>query len=60
MAAQAEQFGCNTYSYIRSCRADECVSRLADQGFRAFELMVHPGHLWPPGPKAEGVIDTLS
>jgi sugar phosphate isomerase/epimerase len=23
------------------------VTRLAGQGFREFELMVHPGHLWP-------------
>jgi L-ribulose-5-phosphate 3-epimerase len=43
----AADFGCNTYSYIRSCRADACVPRLLDLGFREFELMVHPGHLWP-------------
>jgi sugar phosphate isomerase/epimerase len=40
-------FGCNTYSYIRSESAVECVGRLAAHGFREFELMVHPGHLWP-------------
>ena len=57
MTAQAEQFGCNTYSYIRSRRADACVSRLADHGFREFELMVHPGHLWPAGPKADGLAE---
>ena len=45
----AAAFGCNTYSYIRSHAADDCVARLADNGFRAFELMVYPGHLWPRG-----------
>ncbi len=43
----ASMFGCNSYSYMRSHSADACVSRLADLGFREFELMVHPGHLWP-------------
>lgn len=57
MKTQAESFGCNTYSYIRSEPAHRCISRLADLGFRKFELMVHPGHLWPPGPGAEGVAD---
>jgi sugar phosphate isomerase/epimerase len=46
-SASAAQFGCNTYSYMRSLPAAECVARLADLGFREFELMVHPGHLWP-------------
>ena len=40
-------FGCNTYSYIRSHGAEACLAHLADIGFREFELMVHPGHLWP-------------
>jgi sugar phosphate isomerase/epimerase len=40
-------FGVNTYSYTLSCTARECVQRLADRGFRAFELMMYPGHLWP-------------
>jgi sugar phosphate isomerase/epimerase len=40
-------FGCNTYSYIRSHSAEACVLRLAGLGFREFELMTHPGHLWP-------------
>jgi sugar phosphate isomerase/epimerase len=46
-SASAAQFGCNTYSYMRSLPAAECVARLSDLGFREFELMVHPGHLWP-------------
>ena len=42
----ASMFGCNTYSFTRSYSAETCLARLADQGFREFELMVHPGHLW--------------
>jgi sugar phosphate isomerase/epimerase len=57
MSATAAAFGCNTYSYLRSERADACVARLADRGFVEFELMVHPVHLWPPGPVAEGLAD---
>ena len=57
MKTQAESFGCNTYSYIRSEPAHRCIARLADFGFRKFELMVHPGHLWPPGPEADGLAD---
>ena len=40
-------FGCNTYSYMRSHSAGDCVAQLSALGFREFELMVHPGHLWP-------------
>ena len=57
MNTQAGNFGCNTYSYIRSESAHRCVARLADLGFRKFELMVHPGHLWPPRPDAEGLAE---
>ncbi len=53
MKTQVECFGCNTYSYIRSEPTHRCVARLADFGFRKFELMAHPGHLWPLGPNAE-------
>lgn len=42
-------FGCNTYSYMLSQSAETCLARLADHGFKEFELMVHPGHLWPAG-----------
>ena len=41
------QFGANTYSYMRSHRAAACLTRLAALGFREFEIMVHPHHLWP-------------
>jgi L-ribulose-5-phosphate 3-epimerase len=40
-------FGANTYSYMRSLDATACLTRLARFGFREFEIMVHPGHLWP-------------
>jgi len=40
-------FGCNTYSYMRSRGAEDCLVHLAAMGFAEFELMVHPGHLWP-------------
>src|SRR5919202_4405497 len=40
-------FGCNTYSYMRTMTAEACVGHLAQHGFRDFELMVHPHHLWP-------------
>jgi sugar phosphate isomerase/epimerase len=43
----ASIFGCNTYSYMRSHSAEACLVQLADRGFAEFELMVHPGHLWP-------------
>ena len=55
MTAGAAGFGCNTYSYVYSQRADDCILRLIERGFREFEPMVHPGHLWPPSPKAEGL-----
>jgi len=40
-------FGANTYSYVRAVEAEVCLVRLAELGFCEFELMVHPGHLWP-------------
>ena len=46
-SVHAAMFGCNTYSYMRALGAESCLVRLADRGFAEFELMVHPGHLWP-------------
>jgi L-ribulose-5-phosphate 3-epimerase len=40
-------FAVNTYSYTLSERATDCMRKLADRGFREFELMMYPGHLWP-------------
>lgn len=45
--ARVSMFGCNTYSYMRSLSAEACLTRLTDLGFEEFEIMVHPGHLWP-------------
>ncbi len=47
MSGGVSHFGANTYSYMRSYSAADCLARLAEFGFREFELMVHPGHLWP-------------
>jgi len=48
MNRNAPSFACNTYSYTISYTAEACLSRLADLGFAEFELMMYPGHLWPP------------
>ena len=53
MSTSTAIFGCNTYSYMRSHSAENCLTHLADLGFREFELMVHPGHLWPVEQSAE-------
>jgi len=41
------RFGINTYSYMLQEDALGCVLRWAERGFRDFEIMMHPGHLWP-------------
>lgn len=46
-------FGANTYSYMRSHSAQACLASLADLGFDEFEIMVHPGHLWPTDQSTE-------
>jgi L-ribulose-5-phosphate 3-epimerase len=43
----AATFGCNTYAYMRSGSVTLCLDRLTELSFREFEVMVHPGHLWP-------------
>jgi L-ribulose-5-phosphate 3-epimerase len=48
MSCNAPFFGCNTYSYTIAYSAEDCLVRLADLGFTEFELMMYPGHLWPP------------
>lgn len=53
MSGGVSLFGANTYSYMRSHGAADCLARLADFGFREFEVMVHPGHLWPAELSAE-------
>ena len=48
MHRNAPAFACNTYAYTISHPATDCLSNLADFGFSKFELMMYPGHLWPP------------
>jgi L-ribulose-5-phosphate 3-epimerase len=48
MNRNTQSFACNTYSYTISHTAETCLSHLADLGFSEFELMMYPGHLWPP------------
>jgi L-ribulose-5-phosphate 3-epimerase len=43
----AARFGINTYSYMLQENARACVLRWAEKGFHDFEIMMHPGHLWP-------------
>jgi sugar phosphate isomerase/epimerase len=43
----AASFACNTYAYTLSHDAKSCLAHLANHGFREFELMIYPGHLWP-------------
>ena len=59
--ASLAMFGCNTYGYMLSQNAETCLARLADHGFQEFELMVHPGHLWPAElpPEKRGAIRHL-
>jgi sugar phosphate isomerase/epimerase len=48
MSRNASSFGFNTYSYTIAYSVENCLARLADFGFAEFELMMYPGHLWPP------------
>lgn len=43
----ATAFGVNTYAYILSHSAKDCLDHLASQGYTGFELVLFPGHLWP-------------
>jgi sugar phosphate isomerase/epimerase len=40
-------FAVNTYSYTLRSPARDCLESLSSRGFREFELMMYPGHLWP-------------
>ena len=42
-----QPFAVNTYSYTQSHAARACLAHLAERGYREFELMMYPGHLWP-------------
>jgi len=43
----AAVFGINSYSYTFSHTAERFLTELAGRGYRSFELMIYPGHLWP-------------
>ncbi len=43
----AGKFAINSYSYTIDLDARQFLDRFADRGYRAFELMIYPGHLWP-------------
>ena len=40
-------FAVDTYSYTLRWPIRDCLRRLAELGFREFELQMYPGHLWP-------------
>lgn len=40
-------YGVNTYSFTQTHRAGDCLEKLADLGYRRFEIMLVPGHFWP-------------
>ena len=40
-------FGMNSYSYTFDHTAETFLTKLAGRGYREFELMVYPGHMWP-------------
>ncbi len=48
MNRNPQSFACNTYSYTISYSAEACLTHLVGLGFSEFELMMYPGHLWPP------------
>jgi len=48
MSPPAAAFACNTYSYTITHTVTDCLTHLAELGFREVELMMYPGHLWPP------------
>lgn len=47
MGAKENRFVANTYAYMHSTPVQACLERLARRGFRDFEVMMYPGHLWP-------------
>jgi sugar phosphate isomerase/epimerase len=47
MTTGTSAFAVNTYSYTLSHRVRDCLAALMGRGYREFELMMYPGHLWP-------------
>lgn len=51
---RSSAFAVNTYSFTLAGPVRNCLERLAAHGFREFELMMYPGHLWPGHLNADG------
>jgi L-ribulose-5-phosphate 3-epimerase len=47
LGATQPLFGANTYAFMFRGGARQVLEALARQGFSHFEVMAHPGHLWP-------------
>lgn len=43
----SSKFAINTYSYTLDHTVEACLRTLSARGYRQFELMMYPGHLWP-------------
>lgn len=41
------RFTINTFPYMQSRKALDCIRHLANEGYSQFELMAYPGHVWP-------------
>lgn len=54
MIRNPSPFAINTYSYTLTHSASNCLLSLMERGYREFELMMYPNHLWPAdtGPSA--------
>jgi sugar phosphate isomerase/epimerase len=46
-SANAAVFGVNSYSYTIGMTAEQFLANMARRGYRTFELMAYPGHMWP-------------
>lgn len=47
-------FGINSYSYTFDHTAEAFLTKLGQRGYRQFELMIYPGHLWPQAMPTSG------
>ena len=57
MTTKRSNFCINTYSYTLGLSAIETIEKIADFGFKAVELMMYPGHVWPASLSPEGLKD---
>ncbi len=47
MPTNASRYAINTYSYTLDHTVEACLETLSQRGYRQFEVMMYPGHLWP-------------